>query len=86
MLAITSYIALFNIMIYNENIEKEEVLKMVKVLSEKATVKVGAKWLVLKAILITKPRGKAVVYVDAEGNEIHQEPLCKSQFKGTKID
>ena len=58
---------------------------MVKVLSEKATVKVNGKWLVLKAILVSKPRGKAVVYVDADGNEVHQEPLCKSQFKEIKI-
>jgi hypothetical protein len=58
---------------------------MVKVLSEKATVKVEGKWLVLKAILVSKPRGKAVVYVDAEGSEVYQEPLCKSQFKGIKL-
>lgn len=59
---------------------------MVKVLSEKATVKVGDKWLVLKAILVAKHRGKAVIYVDSEGNEIHQEPLCKSQFKNLNLN
>lgn len=58
---------------------------MIKVLSEQATVKVGSKWLVLKAILIAKHRGKAVIYIDGEGNEVHQEPLCKSQFKGIKL-
>lgn len=59
---------------------------MIKVLSKQATVKVGDKWLVLKAILVAKHRGKAVIYIDKEGNEVFQEPLCKSQFKDTKIN
>lgn len=59
---------------------------MVKVLSEQATVKVGTKWLVLKAILVAKHRGKAVIYIDSEGNEVYQEPLCKSQFKNMELN
>lgn len=59
---------------------------MVKVLSEQANIKVGGKWMVLKALLVRKPRGKAVLYIDAEGNEVHQEPLCKSQFKNVTLD
>lgn len=59
---------------------------MLKVLSEQATVKVGDKWLVLKAILVAKTGGKIVVYVDADGNEVYKEHLCRSQFKGIKLD
>lgn len=59
---------------------------MVKVLSEQANIKIDGKWVTLKAILVSKARGKTVVYVDSEGNEVHTEPLCRSQFKGIKLD
>lgn len=59
---------------------------MVKVLSEQANIKIDGKWLVLKAILVAKPGGKTVLYIDADGNEVHKEHLCRSQFKGIKMD
>lgn len=59
---------------------------MIKVLSEQANIKINGKWMTLKAVLVAKPGGKRVTYIDSEGNEIYTEPLCRSQFKGTKID
>lgn len=54
---------------------------MNKVLAEQATVKVRGTWMTLKAILVSKPGGKRVVYVDEHGKEVHSEPLSRSQFK-----
>jgi len=54
---------------------------MNKVLTEQATVKVKGTWMTLKAILVSKPGGRRVVYVDDKGNEVHSEPLSRSQFK-----
>ena len=52
-----------------------------RVLSENAVVKVNNRFLTLKAILAPVSGGRVVVYVDSGGNEVHREPLNKSQFK-----
>ncbi|CDX01528.1 Hypothetical protein DPCES_1641 [Desulfitobacterium hafniense] len=59
---------------------------MIKVLDEQANIKIDGKWVTLKAVLVAKRGGKTVVYIDSEGNEVHKEPLCRSQFKGIKLD
>ena len=59
---------------------------MIKVLDEKANIKVNGKWMVLKAVLVRKTGGKTVLYIDAEGNEVFKQPLCRSQFKNVKLD
>ncbi len=59
-------------------------MAVVKVLKEQATVKVGDKWLTLKAVLTTTAGGRRVIYVDNDGSEKHSEPLSRSQFKGYK--
>jgi hypothetical protein len=63
------------ILMYIKVKEKEEVLKMIKVLSEQANIKVDGKWLVLKAVLVAKPGGKTVCYIDTEGNEVFKPTL-----------
>lgn len=54
---------------------------MNKILAEQASVKVKGTWMTLKAILVSKPGGKRVVYVDESGAEVYSEPLSRSQFK-----
>jgi hypothetical protein len=56
------------------------------IISEQAHIKLNGKWMVLKAILVSKPGGHRVVYINAEGTEVYNEPLCRSQFKGIKLD
>lgn len=59
---------------------------MIKVLDEKANIKINGRWMVLKAVLVRKTGGKTVVYIDDEGNEVFKQPLCRSQFKGMELD
>lgn len=54
---------------------------MNRVIAEQVEMEVNGKWLTLKAILVSKPGGKRVVYVDENGTEVHSEPLSRSQFK-----
>lgn len=53
---------------------------MYEVLDEAAKVKVGDKWMTLKAVLTTSVGGQRVEYLDEEDKVVHTQPYSRSPY------
>lgn len=58
-----------------------------QILSEKVVIRCkDGKFRRCEAYLVKEKGGKAVIYIDQTGEEVHREALSKSQFKDANIE